>query len=91
MLDTSGPAYAAARSALQRAYDRPVQEMGQGGSIPLVDSLRRAVPDAEVLLFGAQDPMARIHAPDESVDLAELHRAVLAQVLFLEEFAALRR
>jgi acetylornithine deacetylase/succinyl-diaminopimelate desuccinylase-like protein len=87
VIDTSGPAYAAARAGLERAYGRPVQEMGQGGSIPLVDSLRRAVPDAEVLLFGAQDPLARIHAPDESVDLAELQRAILAQVLFVEKFS----
>jgi acetylornithine deacetylase/succinyl-diaminopimelate desuccinylase-like protein len=30
--------------------------------------------------------MARIHAPNESVDLAELEKAVLAQTLFLQNF-----
>lgn len=84
---SDGPAYAAAREAMQQAYGRPAQEIGAGGSIPLIDSLRDAVPDAEILLFGAQDPMARIHAPNESVDLAELQRAVLAEAEFIERFA----
>ena len=87
---TDGPAYAAAREAMQEAYGQPAQEIGAGGSIPLIDSLTAAVPNAEVLLFGAQDPLARIHAPNESVDLAELQRAVLAEVLFVERFAASR-
>lgn len=84
---TDGPAYAAARRAMEQAYGTPAQETGAGGSIPLIDSLTAAVPNAEVLLFGAQDPLARIHAPNESVDLAELERAVLAEVLFVVEFA----
>jgi acetylornithine deacetylase/succinyl-diaminopimelate desuccinylase-like protein len=85
-VDTDGPAYAAARAAMHEAYGKPAQEIGAGGSIPLIDSLRAAVPGAEILLFGAQDPMARIHAPNESVDLAELEKAVLAQTLFLQNF-----
>lgn len=89
MVDTSGPAYAAARRAMQRAYGTPAREIGAGGSIPLIDSLREAVPDAEILLFGAQDPMARIHAPNESVDLAELQRAVVAQTLFVAELGGI--
>lgn len=84
---TDGPAYAAARRAMRQAYGARVQEVGAGGSIPLIDSLIAAVPKAEVLLFGAQDPLARIHAPNESVDLAELQRAILAQALFIADFA----
>lgn len=82
-VDTSGPAYAAARKAMEIAYGRPAQEIGAGGSIPLIDALNEAVPDAEILLFGAQDPMARIHAPNESVDLSELRNALFAEVLFV--------
>ncbi len=87
-VDTSGPAYAAAREAMLQAYGRSAQDIGAGGSIPLVDSLMAAVPDAEILLFGAQDPLARIHAPNESVDLAELERAVLAEALFIRNFGS---
>ncbi len=87
-VDTTGPAYAAAREAMLQAYGRLAVEIGAGGSIPLVDSLMAAVPDAEILLFGAQDPLARIHAPNESVDLAELERAVLAEALFIRNFGS---
>jgi len=85
---TDGPAYAAARRAMQQAYGRESVEIGSGGSVPLIDVLREEFPDAEILLFGAQDPAARIHAPNESVDLNELHRAVLAEALFIAELAA---
>ena len=65
---SGGPAYA----AMEAAYGRDVQRIGSGGSIPFVANLAEALPGVEVLLFGAQDPLARIHAPNESVDLDEL-------------------
>ncbi|MEZ5118218.1 MAG: M20/M25/M40 family metallo-hydrolase [Candidatus Nanopelagicales bacterium] len=86
-IPTDGPAYAAATSAMEAAYGRDVQRIGAGGSIPFVANLAEALPGVEVLLFGAQDPLARIHAPNESVDLDELEHAALAQALFLEEYA----
>ncbi len=87
MVDSSGPAYEAARRAMHGAYGLDAVEIGAGGSIPLIDVLHQVVPGAELLLFGAQDPMARIHAPNESVDLGELTSAVVAQTLFLVEMA----
>ena len=90
VVSTQGPAYAAARRALRNAYGKDSVEIGIGGSIPLVSILHQLEPDAELLLFGAQDPWARIHAPNESVDLAELERSVLAEVLFIAEYAETR-
>lgn len=85
-IDTSGPAYVSARRALADAYGRPTVEIGSGGTIPLVAALAESVANTEVLLFGAQDPRAHIHAPNESVDLKELELAVLAEALFLARF-----
>lgn len=85
---SDGPAYAAATRALETAYGRVVQYIGSGGAIPFVANLVAAFPAMEVLLFGAQDPSARIHAPNESVDLKELRDATLAQVLFVAELGA---
>ena len=65
-VDTDGPAYAAARAAMHEAYGKPAQEIGAGGFDPAHRLVTTAVPGAEILLFGAQDPMARIHAPNES-------------------------
>ncbi len=80
---TDGPAYAAARWAMETAFGKQSEETGEGGSIPLVAALLDVAPHAEVLLIGAEDPAALIHAPNESVDLGELEHMVLAEALFL--------
>jgi len=82
---TDGPGYAAARMALEAAFDKSVGEIGAGGSIPLLHVLRAAVPAAEFILWGAQDASSsRIHGTNESVDLGELERFIVAQSLFLQ-------
>ncbi len=86
-----GPGLAAARRAMQGAYGREAITVGTGGAIPLVTALADLLPDADIVVWGAQDPGARIHAGDESVDLAELERATLAEALLLVELGALRK
>ena len=41
---TDGPAYRAMAAAMQEAYGRPMTRLGQGGSIPLCNVLRRDLP-----------------------------------------------
>ena len=79
-----GPGYTAARSALAAAFGQPVLEKGTGGSIPLLRTLHDAVPHAEFVLWGAEDASgSRIHGTNESVDLGDLERTIIAQALFL--------
>jgi acetylornithine deacetylase/succinyl-diaminopimelate desuccinylase-like protein len=85
---TSGPAYDAARAALATAWGRDTVNVATGGSIPLVNALQAAVPDAEILLFGATDGFSNIHAPNERVLLDEFEKAVTAEALFFEEYAS---
>lgn len=81
-----GPAPAAARRALAIAFEKPVQEKGAGGSIPLMRALRNAVPAAEFILWGAMDDAcSQIHGTNESVDLRELERFIGAQALLMQE------
>jgi cysteinylglycine-S-conjugate dipeptidase len=84
----SGPAYEAAGAALATAWGSKPTTVAVGGSIPLVSALHEAAPDAEILLFGAQDGHCNMHAPNERVLLDELERAVVAEAEFLREFAA---
>jgi acetylornithine deacetylase/succinyl-diaminopimelate desuccinylase-like protein len=85
---TDGPAYRAARAALEAAFGRPAGEVGSGGSIPLLRTLQTVSPDAEFILWGPEDvALSRIHASDESVDPAEIEKLVVAQALLLEELA----
>jgi acetylornithine deacetylase/succinyl-diaminopimelate desuccinylase-like protein len=84
---TDGPGYRAARQALREAYNAEPQVIGDGASIPLTNVLSQQFPEAEILIWGAEDLAAGIHGPDESVDLKELERIVLAQALFLQQLA----
>ena len=88
---TDGPAYEAARWAMETAFGKPSAEAGEGGSIPLLAALADVAPAAEIMLIGAEDPGAHIHAPNESVDLAELERMVLAEALLLARLGGLLR
>jgi acetylornithine deacetylase/succinyl-diaminopimelate desuccinylase-like protein len=87
--DTTSPAYEAMARAMTEAY--PGQEMqyaGQGGSIPLCNTLAALYPDAEILLIGLSEPEAQIHAVNESVSPEELERLSVAEALFLRNYAA---
>jgi acetylornithine deacetylase/succinyl-diaminopimelate desuccinylase-like protein len=82
-----GPGYEAAMAALGEARGAEPVLMAGGGSIPLVQALHLAVPEAEKLLLGATDSYANIHAPDERVLLDELEKATLAKALLLQGLA----
>ncbi len=84
LVDTTTPAYLAAKDALAEAFDgADVVEMGSGGSIPLIPMLAETFPGIQVLIVGAGDERSNYHSIDESVDLADLRRMALAEALFL--------
>jgi acetylornithine deacetylase/succinyl-diaminopimelate desuccinylase-like protein len=86
--DTSGPAYEAATAAVRAAWGTDPSFAATGGSIPLVNALHAAVPEAEILLLGATDGYANIHAPNERVLLDELEKSVAVEAEFFAAFAA---
>jgi acetylornithine deacetylase/succinyl-diaminopimelate desuccinylase-like protein len=85
MADQDGRVVQVALDALGRAWGAEAGMLGSGGSIPIVTSLQRAVPGAEILLFGATDGHAAIHAPNERVLLDELRRSIVAKAILLRE------
>ncbi|RZU65331.1 acetylornithine deacetylase/succinyl-diaminopimelate desuccinylase-like protein [Microterricola gilva] len=87
---TDGPAYGAMAAAMQEAYGTPMSLLGQGGSIPLCTVFADTYPQAEVILLGVEEPLALIHAPNESVDPSEIQALALTIALFLQRFATLR-
>lgn len=82
-----GPGYEAFAAAMQFAYGVPSTQQGMGGAVPFVANLLEAFPDLEVLGVGAQDPLARIHAPNESIHLKELRDSIVAEAVFLQNLA----
>lgn len=86
--ELGGPAYEAAQAALGAAWGSQAGRIASGGSIPLAMAMHEAVPEAEVLLFGAIDGYAQMHAPNERVLIDELRNTVVANARFFAEFAA---
>jgi acetylornithine deacetylase/succinyl-diaminopimelate desuccinylase-like protein len=82
---TDGPAYAAARRVMSDVFGVEAIMGGAGGTIPLMNVFQHVSPHAEIITWGAEDGAAAIHAPDESVDLGELERMIIAEAMLLEE------
>jgi len=82
---TGGRGYEAAKKVLEAVYNTPVKEIGGGGSIPLLNVLKRAVPGAEFVLWGCEDhERSAIHGPNESVSLGEVEKMIVTQALLLQ-------
>ncbi len=75
------------REAFTAAYGREPVDMGVGGSIPFVAAFSEAFPDATIVLTGAGDPTSQAHGPNESVDLADLERSILAEAIAMRLLA----
>lgn len=86
-----GPGFESLRAALEESYGRAMTTEGQGGSIPLCNVFAETYPDAEIFLMGVEEPKRLIHASNESVDPSEIERLALAEALFLEKYARVRR
>jgi len=84
---TDGLAANKMTEAMREAFGKDSVQSGQGGSIPLCNTLQETFPDAEMMLMGVEEPQCLIHAPNESVDPSEIENIALAEALFLEKYA----
>lgn len=72
-----------AEQALGAAWGTKSVNIGIGGSIPFIADLTEVFPQAQILVTGVEDPDSRAHSPNESVDLAMLQKAMVAEAIFL--------
>ena len=86
-LETAGTTYDAFRQAMVEAWGVEPVETGVGGSIPFVASFSGMMKGAPILLIGAGDPTSSIHGPNESQNLDDLEKAVLAEAIALRLLA----
>jgi acetylornithine deacetylase/succinyl-diaminopimelate desuccinylase-like protein len=82
-IDTAGPVPQVFARAMAAGYGAEVVEIGVGGTIPIVAALRKAHPEASVILNGVADRTSRAHGPNESVSLADLRSGILAEAIAL--------
>jgi cysteinylglycine-S-conjugate dipeptidase len=86
-LNSEGPAYQAFATAMEEAWGVGPVEIGAGGSIPFVAAFSEQMSGAPVILTGAGDPTSAVHGPNESQDLDDLERSVLAEAIALRLLA----
>jgi acetylornithine deacetylase/succinyl-diaminopimelate desuccinylase-like protein len=76
----------AARAALAEEYGRPAVLIGSGGSIPVVESMRRLLGlDSLLVGFGLADD--QVHSPNEKFELRCLHQGTRSHARMLAAFA----
>lgn len=76
----------AARRALARTWGVEPALTREGGSIPILNTLRRTL-GAEILLLGLALPDAACHAPNENFPLENLEAGIRMNQALLEELA----
>ncbi len=76
----------AARSALAEEYGRPAVLMGSGGSIPVVESMRRLLGvDSLLVGFGLNDD--QVHSPNEKFEWRCFHHGLRSHARLLSKLA----
>ena len=80
------PFVAVARQILGEEYGRPAVSIGSGGSIPVVESLRRIL-GLDTLLMGFGLENDQVHSPNEKFDLRYLDHGTNAHARLLAAVA----
>ncbi len=81
------PAYAVARKAFSEGYGKPAVFAGDGATVPVVGMIAEQMPKSAPILVGLLDPYSNPHAENESVSIADFHRAVESEIRLFAEMA----
>ena len=85
-IPTSSRWVQAARAALADEYGRPAVLMGSGGSIPVVESMRRLLGvDSLLMGFGLADD--QVHSPNEKFEWRCFHQGLRSHARLLAKLA----
>jgi acetylornithine deacetylase/succinyl-diaminopimelate desuccinylase-like protein len=87
LADTSDPRFRVFREAIAEAWGTEALEIGVGGTIPIMAEIQRVFPEAAIVMTAVMDPTSSAHGPDESVDLGDLEKAVLAEAVAMRLLA----
>ena len=89
MTDFDNPFVQAAGRAIERGFGRAPVFNREGGSIPVVSTFQEILGLPSVL-FGVGLPDENAHAPNEKLDLGNLHNGMIASAILYDEIGKLR-
>jgi acetylornithine deacetylase/succinyl-diaminopimelate desuccinylase-like protein len=89
MTDPAGPAFDAARQALETGYKKKPLAVGSGGTIGFVGPLADLLGGAPALLLGIEDPKSNIHGIDESLHEGDFKKLTASLAYLYENLANL--
>lgn len=84
VMDTSSPYMTAAKAAIETGFGNEPVMIREGGSIPVVASLKEIL-GVDTLLLGWGQNTDRLHAPDERFSLNDFQRGITASAALLGE------
>jgi acetylornithine deacetylase/succinyl-diaminopimelate desuccinylase-like protein len=85
-VNMESPWVRAAQTVLTEEYGKPAVLMGSGGSIPVVNSLRKVLGiDSLLMGFGLDDD--QVHSPNEKFEQRCFHQGIRSHVRLLAKFA----
>jgi acetylornithine deacetylase/succinyl-diaminopimelate desuccinylase-like protein len=89
LYEPQGAAFEAADRAYEKAWGRPLAQIGIGGSIPFVALFGRRYAHLPLILNGVMDPETGAHGPNESLHLGVFEKAIAANIYLYEELGQL--
>lgn len=86
--DTDHPYFKKMKAAMTEAFENEAKYIGCGASIPAAILFRNTLGNIPILLIGLEDPDSNPHSENESLDLNDFKKTVVAEALFFGKLAS---